>query len=59
MNDWSTKIEVLSNALSSLSFRTADGDIAVNDGFRELERITGLVREKGNTVYVVGNGASA
>jgi len=58
--NWNQNIETLNKYLSSISFRNIQGrELGVDEGFAELLNQTKKVRNENNTLYLVGNGASA
>jgi len=60
MTNWKTKIESLYDILSQLAFYNVKGKhVSVDDGFDKLKLLTEKLRENRNTIYVIGNGASA
>ena len=59
MKNWKKKVEKLDDILSSLTISIGGRNVPVDDGFDELKQITEQIRENRNTVYVIGNGASA
>ena len=56
---WLNKVEGLGKLLSSLKFSVDNRNISADQGFAELKKMTIDVRENRNTVYAIGNGASA
>ncbi|MBF0452394.1 MAG: SIS domain-containing protein [Candidatus Magnetomorum sp.] len=58
--NWNKNIETLSQCLSDISFRTFEGvEISSDNGFSEWFQRTQIIRKSNNTIFFVGNGASA
>lgn len=56
---WRDAVETYSEALMSMSVTAGDVAITPDEGFDRLETLTCTLREKGKTIYLIGNGASA
>ncbi len=59
MKDWTYSVERLRACLSELSITSLGEKIDTEAGFSYLTRLTLAAREAGNTIYLIGNGASA
>jgi len=58
--DWKNYIEMLNQCLSDISFRNLEGSEIITDkGFSEWLQLTKNVQKSNNTIFFVGNGASA
>jgi len=58
--NWNKNIDALHQYLSEISFRNIEGtEIDSNKGFLEWVENVQNIRESNNTIYFVGNGASA
>jgi D-sedoheptulose 7-phosphate isomerase len=57
---WRSHVDQLSRLLAGLAFSRADGvPLETDDGFVEWRELTIGIRERRDTVYMIGNGASA
>jgi len=57
---WTEYITTLSQCLTDISFRNSEGkEIGFTKGFTEWIDLTGKIKQSNNTIYFVGNGASA
>ncbi len=60
MVSWNHGTRMLSEALGALSVRDrSEAELAPDSGYSRWETLTGEIRERGGTVYLIGNGASA
>ncbi|KPA14581.1 Phosphoheptose isomerase (modular protein), partial [Candidatus Magnetomorum sp. HK-1] len=58
--NWNINIETLHKCLSDISFRNIEGEeLGTDNGFSEWLNRTQTIRNSNNTIFLVGNGASA
>ena len=59
MNNWQNQIQSLCGILSLLQISIQNNNVTADTGFSQLKKLTEKLRETRNTIYVIGNGASA
>ena len=58
--NWNQNIETLHKCLSDISFRNIEGsELGTDKGFSECLNQTQRIRTSKNTIFLIGNGASA